>query len=397
MKWPSASSNSPQPDPRPRGAAAITVRAALREGALLLKAASVDDPLLTARLLLAHALQVDQTALVRHGNDPVKPSLLRSYRALLRRRADHEPVQYILGHAAFLDFDVKVDPRVLIPRPETELLAEAAIARLRSLPAASTMAAPSVSAPVPPTSGRLQTTRTAGIPAREPADNIQGQAPDLRHPRNAVCDVGAGSGVIAIAIARAIPAAHVFATDVSQSALDLASENAARCGVGGHISFLCGDLLQPIRARAVQVDMICSNPPYISPAEFGKLATEISAHEPRAALFADEDGALFYRRIIAEAPGVLVPGGWLLMELGAGLSERVSILAHESGMFDLCEIIKDCAGIDRVVVLRRREWVNERRSGNTGDRGRGAIARRSERQRGEKRRPSHDGGIHPGG
>lgn len=277
----------------------------LREGAAFLQQAGIEDARRNAERLLESVLGAERTDLLACPDRPVQPAPARLYRDLLEKRAQRHPLQYLTGRVGFMDFELKVDPRVLIPRPETELLVESAVECLSG-----------ASSPV-------------------------------------ICDVGTGSGAIAIALARAIPSAKVYATDISKGALELAAENASACGVAGRMAFIEGDLLEPVRDLKERFDAICSNPPYVSAEEFDKLEPEIREHEPREALIAAEDGVEFYRRLIEAAPGCLKVGGWLVVELPAGKRERIeAFLARAEGVRGR-RVVRDYAGIERVLVAQR--------------------------------------------
>ena len=288
-------------------------RDALREAAALLDFLLPEEARIEADVLLAHALGVARTALYAHPDRQVPPDRLGVFRELLRRRADRVPLQYLTGRVSFMGFELKVDRRALIPRPETEWLVEAAL----------------------------------------------DHAPEGDGLRFA--DVGTGSGCIAIALARALPHAGGLATDLSPDALVLAAENARRLGVGDRIAFLGGDLLEPVRRLGATLDLICSNPPYVTAEEYATLAPEIRDHEPRSALVAGEAGMAFYRRLFREAPACLRPDGVLAVELAD--SACASVVRLLGGVADLepVEVRRDLAGIERVLLARRKgSWPSSR-------------------------------------
>jgi release factor glutamine methyltransferase len=244
--------------------------------------------------------------------EPVQEPEKEVLEGLIRRRISGEPLQYILEHQEFWSIDFKVDPRVLIPRPETELLIE------QSLP-------------------------------------ILSEISLKRNP--SVLEIGTGSGAIAIALAKEVRNIFLVATDISQAALVLAKENAESACVQERIEFLNGDLFGPFHPPKGKApfDLILSNPPYISRPKINTLAKEVKDYEPRIALDGGEDGLAFYRRVLPEASFYLREGGWLLLEVALGQSGIVSEMIEEGGNFIRPETIPDLSGIGRVVKAQKSE------------------------------------------
>jgi release factor glutamine methyltransferase len=255
-----------------------------------LGASGCETPRLDAEVLLAAAMGVDRAVLISNPERGLEPSEARTFQDYARRRAQREPVAYILGRKGFRRLELAVDPRVLIPRPESEHVVEAALA----LPAG----------------------------AR-------------------VVDVGTGSGAIALALADERPDLEVLGTDTSPGALAVARANAARLGLA--VEFMEGDLLSAVDGR---IDAVVSNPPYVRARE--RLAPEIARFEPTEALYAGEDGLDAYRRLVPAAAGA----SFVALEVGAGQADDVGALLRASG-FESIEVMPDLAGIERVVVARR--------------------------------------------
>ncbi len=273
-------------------ATAGRVREALAAASDALHAAAVDTPRLDAEVLLAEAAGWDRAALAAELEAAVDPGAARRFGEMVRRRIRREPVAYILGRKAFRHVELAVDPRVLIPRPETELLVEIAL--------------------------------------------------ELR-PQS-VLDVGTGSGAIALAVADELPECELVATDTSEDALDLARGNAERLGLADRIDFERGTL--PAGRR---FDLVVANLPYVSEDEFGALQPEIAHYEPRQALVAGPDGLEAITVVAASAPMALTQRGALALEVGAGQAGAVAELFVDLG-FGQVEGRQDLAGIPRVVL-----------------------------------------------
>ncbi|HXW54518.1 MAG TPA: peptide chain release factor N(5)-glutamine methyltransferase [Candidatus Cybelea sp.] len=299
-------------------ARAVSVRDALREGISRLREARVPSDALAAELLLMHSLAHDRAWLYSHPESVVEPGDAERYFALVARRAGGEPTQYLTGKQEFWGLEFEVNPHVLIPRPETEHVVEVALARLST--------------------SRGRANRHQGMPGGP-----------LR-----IADVGTGSGSIAVALARELPQAQIFATDISGAALEVARRNALRHGVRDRIHFAQGDLLQGVPERGRNLDLIASNPPYVARDEADGLAREVREHEPYAALFGGAAGTEIYARLIEQSVSVLFPGGILVLELGHQCASHVrSLLAHAT--WAAVEIVNDLAGIPRVISAQKTE------------------------------------------
>lgn len=255
---------------------------------------------LDADLLARTALGCDRAGLVTRRGETLDPGVDAAYTALLDRRARREPVAYILGEREFWGLPFEVTRDVLIPRPETELIVEEALAAFGG--------------------------------GRPPAT---------------VLDVCTGSGCLAVTLAREFGGADIIATDISEAALDVARRNAQRHGVMGRIAFHPADLLEGITARA---DLIVSNPPYVARREAATLAPEVRDHEPHVALFAGDDGLEIYRRLLPAARQRLTAQGKLVVELGLDQADAVVELA-ETARLRLEHARQDLQGITRTVVF----------------------------------------------
>jgi release factor glutamine methyltransferase len=296
-------------------------RALVEAGTERLRAAGSDTPRLDAELLLAHAIGVDRTAVIAHGEAPVGADATTTYESLIARRETGEPVAYLRGIKEFHGIALTVDARALIPRPETELLVDTAIAT-------------------------VMTALTSGVD----------RSGVLR-----VADVGTGSGAIAVALAvalrqRRVPSddLDIVATDVSDDALDLARENAVAHGVGDRLRFVASDLLPP-DARSSSFDIVLANLPYVRAEELDASAGEpvSTTFEPRLALDGGPDGLAVVGRLLDQLDWALAADGTALLEIGGDQGERAPALVTERLPGWDRDVIPDLAGLPRVLRVRR--------------------------------------------
>jgi release factor glutamine methyltransferase len=267
----------------------------------------VVEPRASAEVLLAHVLSENRLYLYLNYDRPLDTRELSTFRACIKRRLAREPSQYITGIQEFWSLPMRVNPTVLIPRPETEVLVQATLEFIGST-----------------------------------------------HTNITIMDLGTGSGAIAIALARELPTARIVATDVSMATLHLARDNARLNRVDGQISFVRADMLAAISVGSQKFNLVVTNPPYVSHDDYSELPREIRDYEPRHALDGGADGLTAIKHIIWEAPTVLRQAGGLLMEMGAGQAESVSTLVRDSQHYQNHSIIKDYSGIDRVLVAIKK-------------------------------------------
>jgi release factor glutamine methyltransferase len=279
---------------------------ALAEASGILEQQGIGNSGQDVESLLRHVLDKNRSYLIAHGREELEPQRLADFFAFVTERSQGKPLQYILGVQEFLGMEFEVTPDVLIPRPETELLVEAA----RSLLSA------------------------------------------VWNPR--IMDVGTGSGCIAVSLAVLLSSARVCAVDLSLAALEVARRNAARHHVLPRVEFLHGDLLVLAQKEleAETLDGIVSNPPYVSEKDFSGLQREVRGWEPRLALVAGKRGLTIYERLIPQALRALRPRGYLLMEIGFNMKEEVFSLLGEG--WDQIQVKTDFNQIPRVVIARKR-------------------------------------------
>ncbi len=279
----------------------LTVLEILKRTTDFFAAKGIESPRLNAELLVGHALDLKRMQLYLQFERPLTEVELERIRPLVRRRGQHEPLQYVVGETEFHGLKIKVDRRALIPRPETELLVELAVAACPSPPARA-------------------------------------------------LDLGTGTGAIALALAKLSPAASVTAVDVSEDALTLARENATLTGLADRVAFLRSNWFEQVPVGE-RFELIVANPPYLTAGEVAQAAPEVRAHEPAMALVAGDDGLADLRTIIATAPRFLAAGGVLAVETGIAQHALLLPLARDAG-FPHIESRPDLTGRDRFVLAR---------------------------------------------
>ncbi|MDR4507959.1 MAG: peptide chain release factor N(5)-glutamine methyltransferase [Candidatus Brocadiaceae bacterium] len=286
-----------------------TVKNLVRWADKTLQRYGVDSPRFDAELLLMHILRCRRTDLYLYPEKSLSKTMATRFKKAVQRRAWREPLQYITNHVEFMSLDFYVDERVLIPRPETELLVEAVIHKSQNF-----------------SMGR----------------------------EIIIVDIGVGSGNITIALAKALEASRIFAIDSSPDALAVAEINAQRQQVSEKITFLCGNIFQPLNGYEMKskVDYILSNPPYIAEGEFDSLQKEVRDFEPYNALISGQDGTEMFKCIIADAGRWLKPEGFLMFEIGENQALQVTQMIENTKNFKNVEYIKDCQGIDRIIIAQ---------------------------------------------
>jgi release factor glutamine methyltransferase len=290
---------------------AWTIGELLKVSADYLKQKGIDSPRLSAEILLASQLHLTRVQLYLRYDQPLTEKEVEGYRALIRRRLSREPVQYITGIQEFWSMEFIVNPSVLIPRPETEVL-------------------------------------------MEQAASLREESPDLQEEGVNLLDLGTGCGALAVALAFEFEKASVCASDFSEEALRVARQNAERHGIRDRIDFRCGDLFAPFAGEAIRFDMILSNPPYIPTEAFEALPPEVRDHEPRSALDGGERGMYHIARILKEAAGYLVPGSWVLVEMDPEQTLQALGIIEETGQFTEQRRIQDYSHRYRVVMARKK-------------------------------------------
>jgi len=281
----------------------MTVREILNEATRELETAGMETARLDAEVLLAFCLNCDRLEFLKNPDMQISKSQLAVFNKLVSRRLKWEPVAYITGRKEFWSFTLEVNKGVLIPRPDTEIILEEALAVGKNIIA----------------------------------------------PR--IADIGTGSGAIALALAKELPEPKITATDISPAALKIAKKNARNLKLGKNIEFLKGDLFAPVKGF---FDIIVSNPPYISAAEYEELPRGVKDFEPKIALLAGQTGVEFYEKLIYQSKNHLKKDGWLLMEIGAPQAEKIRDIMQECAFFEDIDVRRDYAGHDRVIKGRKK-------------------------------------------
>ena len=270
----------------------------------------LDNPRLDAEVLLAHTLSLDRVALYRNPESLLGSDEKKRYAALLERRVRREPVAYITGYKEFRSLNFTLTHDVLIPRPETEILLDEVL-------------------------------RTCALLSRE-KDHLR------------ILELGTGSGILAVGMAKEVRSCSIFATDISSKKIDVARNNARLHKVEAVITFLVGDLYHPLTARADTdtFDCIVFNPPYLSHDDWTHAQPEIQDYEPIDSLWGGHDGLAFYRALIPGVPILLRRGGALVLEIGRGQADSIEAMLHSAAFYREVKVVQDLAGIERVVCAR---------------------------------------------
>jgi release factor glutamine methyltransferase len=273
----------------------LTLKQALRRARDVLVENNIEDAPLESELLLRHTLKIDRVKLYLELDSELTPRQERAFWRLVQRRLSGEPAAYITGHREFYGLDFRVNPDVLIPRPESELLVETTLAIAKN------------------------------------------------HPLSVIADIGTGSGALAISLAVNLPQARIYATDISAAALKVARLNCRKHGVADRVHLLEGNLLEPL---SEPVDIIVANLPYVRKSELD------TQSEPPLALDGGADGTETIKQLCRQAGGRLKSGGWLLLEIGQGQGEEINDILHNFFPDDEVKVFPDLAGIERVVICR---------------------------------------------
>lgn len=279
----------------------------LKRGAEYLLEAGIEHYRLESEILLSHVLQVPREKLYVHDKLEIKGGDYERWASVLDERKQKKPIAYILGKKEFMSMDFLVDENVLIPRPETELIVEKVL-------------------------------------------SIANGKKDYEWQ---IIDLGTGSGNLAISLAHYLPRSKIWATDISEKALEVARTNAEKNGSGNRVNFLHGDWFTAIKGWHLEreVDFVVSNPPYLTYAEMRSLPPDVR-YEPEIALDGGEDGLKFYEKIISDSLLFLKKGGTLFLEIGARQKNEIVDLMNKSGRFCNTKITKDYSGFDRIIAAR---------------------------------------------
>jgi release factor glutamine methyltransferase len=276
----------------------LTLKQVLRRARRILAESNVEDASLECELLLRHALKISRTQLYLDLDQELSPQQEPAFRRLVERRLNGEPTAYITGHREFYGLDFYVDPRVLIPRPESELLVETALGLAQN------------------------------------------------HPLSTIVDTGTGSGAIAISLALELPQAKIYATDISAATLEVALVNCQKHGVADRVNLLQGNMLEPLPEP---VNLIVANLPYVRKSQLARIGS--TKFEPLLALDGGPDGTERIRQLCRQADRKLRPSGFLLLEIGQGQRGAVTALLQSLFPSGKIEVMPDLSGIDRVVSL----------------------------------------------
>ncbi len=286
-----------------------TIRSLQKKGVNILKEANIDNPILDGEVLLSFILDISKEKLIADRENIVSGDEADSYLKAIEERALGKPVQYITGRQEFMGLNFSVGPGVLIPRGDTEIIVERILNLLE----------------------------------------------DKKMPK--IADLCTGCGAIGVSLAYNIKDSFVYATDISKKALDYCRYNAARIGVEIRVKVMEGDLTAPLFSDNLEgvLDVLVSNPPYISKKEMDELPVSVGRYEPHLALYGGEEGFDYYEKIIKDAPKLLKEGGMLIFEIGYNQGHTIKEMLEKAGFFRNIEIEKDLAGFDRCVYCFLKE------------------------------------------
>jgi release factor glutamine methyltransferase len=290
----------------------MTILEALSKATEVLRENEISNPRSTTEIFLSSILSLKRVELYLNKDRILTQPENEKLNSYFQQRISGKPIQYITGEVGFFGLDFKIDPRAMIPRPETEVLVSEIVEQFKK--------------------------------TKKEFDPLK------------VVDIGTGSGVIAITLASELKNSLIYATDISKDALELAKENAGRNNVEQRIEFVYGDLFEPLEEKNVEnsIDCIVSNPPYVKDSELGKLDKEIRDYEPKVALLSGEDGIDFHKKITEGAVTYLKSGGLLAFEVALGDAERLTEFIASNNSYESIKIVKDLAGIKRVVLASKK-------------------------------------------
>ncbi|MBM4054591.1 MAG: peptide chain release factor N(5)-glutamine methyltransferase [Planctomycetes bacterium] len=299
--------------------AIVTIRGVIQWAVRELQCSGIDSPRLDAEVILSHLLGCDRTELHTHPEKPVQCAIASQYKKAIQRRVQRTPLQYITHHAEFMSLDFYVNESVLIPRPETELLVEAAIKKANGF---------------------------------------------LSEDEIIVIDIGVGSGNIAVSLAKYIDISKIYAIDISPEAIDIAKINARKHGVENKITFLCGNIYEPLQSRGIKIKahFIVSNPPYIASSELSVLQQEVRDYEPHTALISGTSGLEMFERILEDISSWLRPSGFLLLEVAEKQARQIIKMMKNTNIFTSIQRIKDYQNISRILIAQREDNIGQDRN-----------------------------------
>jgi len=295
----------------------LTVASILNQTTLYLSNNNIDNPRLTADILLSHVLGIEKIDLYLQHDRSLSYAELTLFKALVQRRIKKEPVAYILSNKEFFSMDIAVNCNVLIPRPESELLVEEVFSYL----------------------SKNMVCSNNSEPIKKPS---------------CILELGTGSGAIIIALAAMCSENRFFASDISKKAIELAMNNAKRYKLDQTITFFAGDWFDPINSKKTTFDIIISNPPYIPTHKIYSLQPEIRKYEPFTALDGGSDGLCSIRNIIDDAHNYLKKGGYLFLEIGYDQKKTVQKYIDHCGHYSSIDFVKDYIGYDRIVKMQKK-------------------------------------------
>ena len=345
----------------------VSIQGAIKKATDFFIEKNIEYPRITSEILVSHILSITKTKLYLKLNDFISKDEFEKFWSFVVARSNNIPIQYLTQEVNFLDLKLFINKGVFIPRPETEILTQKAVLTLKNMSIKESI---NTNNNVKANRNIKEYKNKKNCKKTKIGKNIKANKL-IKTNKNfinnnhliasnekklLVLDIGTGCGAIGLAIANEVSTCLVYATDISEKALDVARSNAVNLNLSDRIIFLKGNLFEPLSlSLKFSLDLIISNPPYVPISKFKELQPEIREHEPENALIGGEDGLFYYREIISKSLNFLKKNGYLLLEIGYNQSKQIKEIIKKIKEYNIREIIKDLSKVNRVVVLQKEK------------------------------------------